>query len=250
MARILFLHIRYPEFDRCSGDLRVTQMLGLLARRHQVSLHVLHQPAGYLAAPANRAYAERLAAPGVRTTAGSLLRQLRREHDGAIVVEFWHAARPIVGTLRALQPQARRVVDIDHVYSYGDSVRAQALSAEGDATERAVLVESAGIHSRTVPQHPRAVAVGRLQGLGSRPAASRRSRRCCPLGTLTSASAPAAAHNVDGQSPSCWRPPLGGIEQERPDGPPEEHSAWHGRSARCLRDRALVRVSEARCQVG
>ena len=197
MPRILFLHIRYPEFDRCSGDLRVMQMLGLLARRQPVSLHVLHQPAGYLEAAANRAYAERLAAMGVRTTAGSLVRQLRRERYDVVVIEFWYVARALVGLLRALQPQARVLVDTEHVYFYADRVRALALGAEAgaDAATQAalaqrkrqelevyarvdgiltttdedrdvVLAEDPAIRSRTVPNiHELPDApVGRLQG--------------------------------------------------------------------------------------
>ncbi|MDE2147702.1 MAG: glycosyltransferase, partial [Burkholderiales bacterium] len=166
-----------PEFDRSSGDLRVMEMLGLLARRHPVSLHVLHQPAGYLEAPANRAYAERLAAMGVRTTAGSLVRQLRRERYDVIVVEFWYVAGPVLQCLRALQPQARVLVDTEHVYFYADQVRQAAVGSSDSAAQRAarkrselavyaqadgiltttdedrdvVLAEDPGIRSRTVP---------------------------------------------------------------------------------------------------
>ena len=192
MARILFLHIRYPEFDRCSGDLRVTQMLGLLARRHEVALHVLHQPAGYLSAPANRAYADRLATLGVPASAGSLVRQLRRERYDAVVIEFWYVARALFGLLRALQPQARVIVDTEHVYFYADRVRAQALGTGDDEAARAerkraelqvyrqadgiltttdedrdvVLAEDPSVRTRTVPNIHElpAAPVGSLAG--------------------------------------------------------------------------------------
>lgn len=178
MARILFLHIRYPEFDRCSGDMRVTNMLRILARTHQVALHVLHQPPGYLKAGTNRAYAELLASLGVQTSSGNLTRHLRRESYDAIVVEFWYVAHPIIRQLRALQPQARVLVDTEHVYFYSDQVREAAMGASVDGTaERArrkhteleayrqadgiltttdedrdvVLTEDSSIRSRTVP---------------------------------------------------------------------------------------------------
>ena len=86
MARILFIHIRYPEFDRCSGDVRVTNMLRLLSQQHEVSLHVMHQNAQYMGAEANRHYAELLAGLGVKVESGSLVRHLRRQHYDAIVI--------------------------------------------------------------------------------------------------------------------------------------------------------------------
>lgn len=178
MARILFLHIRYPEFDRCAGDLRVTNLLRILVGKHQVALHVLQQPPGYLKAESNRAYAELLASLGVQTSSGSLPRHLRGEHYDAIVIEFWYVAHPLIRQLRALQPQARVLVDTEHVYFYSDQVREAAMGASADgADERAqrkrteldayrqadgilttsdedrdvVLAEAPSIRSRTVP---------------------------------------------------------------------------------------------------
>lgn len=124
MARILFVHIRYPEFDRCSGDVRVANMIRIMAQQHEVSLHVMYQPRGYLDAPANSAYAELMRDLGVQTFSGSLSRHLQRERYDAVVIEFWYVARPILHALRVLQPQARVIVDTEHVHFYSDQVRA------------------------------------------------------------------------------------------------------------------------------
>lgn len=134
MARILFIHIRYPEFDRCSGDVRVTNMLRLLSQQHEVSLHVMHQNAQYMGAEANRHYAELLAGLGVRVESGSLVRHLRRQRYDAIVIEFWYVANPLIALVRTLQPQARVLVDTEHIYFYSDQVREAALGG-GDAPE-------------------------------------------------------------------------------------------------------------------
>lgn len=134
MARILFVHIRYPEFDRCSGDVRVTNMLRILSANHEVALHVLHQPIGYLAAIDNQPYADLLTSFGVRTVSGSLVRHLRRERYDAIVIEFWYIAAPIIQVIRTLQPQARVIVDTEHIYFYSDQVRQDKLGS-GDTVE-------------------------------------------------------------------------------------------------------------------
>ncbi len=56
MAKILFVHIRYPEYDHCSGDLRLTNLLRILAESNEVSLLLLYQPPGYATAPENAHY--------------------------------------------------------------------------------------------------------------------------------------------------------------------------------------------------
>lgn len=137
MSRILFVHIRYPEFDRCSGDVRVTNMLSILAQRHEVALHVLHQPPGYLEAPANRLYAERLREIGVAVRTGSLARHLREQRYHAAVIESWYVAPPLLDQIRALQPQARILVDTEHIYFYSDQVREAAIGSDTSAAERA-----------------------------------------------------------------------------------------------------------------
>lgn len=192
MAKVLFIHIRYPEFDRCSGDVRVSNILRILSAKHDVTLHVVHQPPGYLKSPANKAYSELLESLGVRCESGGLARHLRGQRYDAIVIEFWYVAHPIIKMIRALQPQARLFVDTEHIYFYSDEVRIAALGATDSYEERAkrklteldayrqadailtttdedrdvVLVEDASIICRTIPNiHALPVApVGSLHG--------------------------------------------------------------------------------------
>ena len=137
MARILFLHIRYPEFDRSSGDLRFANVMRILSQQHEVALHVLHQRPGYLTDLANKAYADLMSQLGIRTVVGSLFRHLREQAYDLVIIEYWYVARSILKDIRALQPQSRIVVDTEHVYFYSDQVREAAIGADSSAEEQA-----------------------------------------------------------------------------------------------------------------
>lgn len=132
MARILFVHIRYPEFDRCSGDVRVTNMLRILSARHEVALHVLHQPPQYIEGEANALYARTLQELGIRVESGSLARHLRQHRYDVVVIEFWYVAGPVLREIRALQPQARVIVDTEHIYFYSDRLRSAVLGSSDE----------------------------------------------------------------------------------------------------------------------
>jgi|GEM_PF-5093671 len=135
MARILVVHIRYPEYDRCSGDLRLTNFIRLLAESNQVTLHVLHQLQPYMAAPENAHYRALLKAAGVETVRGSLREHLRERAYDAGIIEFWYVARSLVRDIRLIQPNARLVVDTEHIYFYSDQWKAKTLGENPNSPE-------------------------------------------------------------------------------------------------------------------
>ena len=134
---ILFIHIRYPEFDRCSGDVRLSNLLRILARKHQVTLHVLYKDAAYLDAAENKKYVEALTSAGIAVTHGGLHALLQGLQFDAILIEFWYVARPILKSIRVLQPSARIVVDTEHVYFHSEFLKAKALGEALDSPELA-----------------------------------------------------------------------------------------------------------------
>jgi len=135
MARILAIHIRYPEGDRCSGDLRLGNFLRLLAESNEVTLHILHKGADYVQAPQNAGYRSQLAAAGIRVTHGSLSRELREHDYELVIIEFWYVARHLIDTVRLHCPSARIAVDSEHVYFHSDQHKARVLGQDPDSPE-------------------------------------------------------------------------------------------------------------------
>lgn len=133
MGRILLVHIRYPEFDRCSGDVRVTNILRLLSRRNDVTLHILHQPLAYLSAAENEKYRTELRHHNIDVASGNLRRTLRREAFDAVIIEFFFVAQHLLEDIRSLQPNARIIVDTEHIYFHSDRLRAQAQGTDPNA---------------------------------------------------------------------------------------------------------------------
>ena len=130
---ILVVHIRFAEYDRCSGDLRLTNMLRILAERHAVGLHILYKPASYVAAAGNANYLGLMTRLGIEVTTGSLRTQLRRRRYDAVLIEFWYVARHIIDEIRALQPDARVIVDTEHLYFPSNRLRALTEGKDPDA---------------------------------------------------------------------------------------------------------------------
>lgn len=134
MARILVDHIRYPEFDRCSGDQRLTNFIRLLAESNQVTLHALHQLPPCIAAPGNAHYRKLLQSAGIEMVNGSLREHLRERTYDAVVIEFWYVAS-IIRDIRLIQPNARLVVDTEHIYFYSDQWKAKTLGEDPNSPE-------------------------------------------------------------------------------------------------------------------
>ena len=127
---ILVVHIRFAEYDRCSGDLRLTNILRSLARRNTVALHILYKPPAFLEAPEHRKYMALMQDLGIEVKVGSLRARLNEKNYDVILIEFWYVAQHLFAQLRALQPGARIVVDTEHVYFHANHLRALALDQD------------------------------------------------------------------------------------------------------------------------
>lgn len=135
MAKILMIHIRYPEYDRCSGDMRLTNFLRILAETHQVTLYLLHQLQEYVNAPENTHYRQIVQSLNIDVEWGGLRAHLRQHRYDAIIIEFWFVARHLFHDLRLLQPHARIIVDTEHIYFYSDQWMAKTLGQNPDSPE-------------------------------------------------------------------------------------------------------------------
>ena len=133
MSSLLIIHIRFAEYDRCSGDLRLTNILRILAERNKVALHILYKPAAFVDAPENRKYRDLMADLGIHVSTGSLRARLREHRYDAILIEFWYVARRLLSEIRALQPEARVIVDTEHLYFRSNYLRAVNLGEDLNA---------------------------------------------------------------------------------------------------------------------
>src|ERR1700751_4753169 len=96
ILNILMIHIRFAEYDRCAGDLRLTNMLRILSARHKVALHILYKPPTYLDAPQNAQYLRLMTELGIEVKTGSLRARLRQQKYDAVLIEFWYGARDLL----------------------------------------------------------------------------------------------------------------------------------------------------------
>ena len=131
----MFVHIRYPEYDRCSGDLRLTNLLRILSESNEVSLFLLHQPPGYAIAPENAHYRKLMESLGIRVMSGGLRAHLRDQQYDAIAIEFWYVAKNLIWDIRLFQPKARLIVDTEHIYFYSHYWKAKTLGEDLDTPE-------------------------------------------------------------------------------------------------------------------
>ena len=130
MPHILFVHLRFPEYDRCSGDLRLTNMLRILSQHHKITLHILYKPAEFLGQPDNKKYIGIMQELGIEVRTGSLRSSLRHKDYDLVLIEFWYLARHLFEDIRALRPNARIAVDTEHVYFYSDQLKAKAFGQD------------------------------------------------------------------------------------------------------------------------
>lgn len=139
--RLLVAALELPRADRSGGDLRFVELLGMMARRHEVDL------CPYFADPRGAAeegrYAEAIRRLGVRVLPaggphGLQGAVLRRPYDAA-VFEFWNAAELGLERVRRAQPWAKLVVDsVDiHFRREGLGVAVGALDGAAAAANKA-----------------------------------------------------------------------------------------------------------------
>jgi glycosyltransferase involved in cell wall biosynthesis len=110
--RLLVAARELPRPDRNGGDLRLFEMLRLIAGRHEVTFYPEVDMHG---AEQGRRAADRLRKIGVRVldpywTLGLERTLLRTVYDG-VVFEFWESARFGAGLVRRHQPWAKVIVD-------------------------------------------------------------------------------------------------------------------------------------------
>lgn len=132
---ILIVHIRFAEYDRCSGDLRLTNILRSLAERNKVALHILYKPPRFVQAPEQRQYMQLMKELGIEVKTGSLRARLNEKRYDVILIEFWYVARHLFDQIRALQPDARVIVDTEHVYFHANYLKALVLGQNPGAAQ-------------------------------------------------------------------------------------------------------------------
>jgi O-antigen biosynthesis protein len=135
MLNILIIHIRFAEYDRCSGDLRLTNILRILSEHNRVALHILYKPEDFVDAPGQRQYLRLMQQLGIEVRTGSLRTRLREQQYDAVLIEFWYVARHLFSEIRALQPKARVIVDSEHVYFHSNYLKALALGRDPNASQ-------------------------------------------------------------------------------------------------------------------
>ncbi len=133
MLNLLVVHIRFAEYDRCSGDLRLTNILRILSKHNRVDLHILYKPADFVNAPEQQQYLDLMKQLGIEVRSGSLRARLRGQQYDAVLIEFWYVARHLFDEIRALQPEARVIVDTEHVYFHANCLKAVALGSNPNA---------------------------------------------------------------------------------------------------------------------
>jgi O-antigen biosynthesis protein len=133
MLNLLVIHIRFAEYDRCSGDLRLTNILRILSKHNKVDLHILYKPADFVNAPEQQQYLDLMKQLGIEVRSGSLRARLREQQYDAVLIEFWYVARHLFDEIRALQPEARVIVDTEHVYFHANYLKAVALGNNPNA---------------------------------------------------------------------------------------------------------------------
>src|ERR1700676_5102377 len=100
MLNILVIHIRFAEYDRCSGDLRLTNILRILSQHNMVSLHILYKPPDFVDAPDQRQYLNLMKELGIEVKTGSLRARFKEQHYDAVLIEFWYVARHLFDEIR------------------------------------------------------------------------------------------------------------------------------------------------------
>ncbi len=135
MLNILVIHIRFAEYDRCSGDLRLTNILRILSKENKVALHILYKPPEFIASPDQRKYLDLMRSLDIEVKRGSLRSRVSERRYDIVLIEFWYVARHLFSQIRAMQPDAKIVVDTEHVYFRVDQLRALATGGGADTLE-------------------------------------------------------------------------------------------------------------------
>ncbi|MDP2829312.1 MAG: glycosyltransferase [Sulfuricellaceae bacterium] len=132
--RLLVLAEALPMSDRASGDLRFLTLLGLLAKRHSVTLCGLNASGQRkrLGPEAFETYADTLVAHGVTLVEDGLLPLLKNQVWDGVLFEFYQPARQWLDEVRFRQPGARIVIDSVDVHFRRFAAKAELTGNEDD----------------------------------------------------------------------------------------------------------------------
>ena len=117
---LLIVADAYPTPDRNAADLRLTELLGMLAEEHEVFFCAIGE-GRQVDAIGNadvRRYREGLQARGGSVVEGGVTKALRARQYAVVMFEWYFTARDLIDEVRVSQPAARIIVDsVDVVFN-------------------------------------------------------------------------------------------------------------------------------------
>lgn len=141
---ILIVADTFPTPDRNAADLRLSELLGMLAEEHEVFFCAIGEKR-QVAAIGNTnvtRYREGLQARGGSVVEGGVSKALRARSYAVVMFEWYFTARDLIDEVRASQPAARVIVDsVDVVFN---RLEAKArVTRAGDDVAKAAATKSA-----------------------------------------------------------------------------------------------------------
>ncbi len=117
---VLIIADAYPAPDRNSADFRLSRLLAAIAAGHDVYFVAVGERTQIdaLGKEDVSRYRRSLESLGVKVIEGGVMQGLRARTYAAVVFEWFFVARDLIDDVRALQPQARVIVDsVDVVFN-------------------------------------------------------------------------------------------------------------------------------------
>ena len=118
--KVLVIADTLPAPDRASADFRFSQMLGILAEKHDVDYCALGEKRQVetLGHERVKRYRDMLRARSIEVVDGNIGRALRSRQYEAVIFEWHFPARELIGQVRLWQPRARVTIDsVDVVFN-------------------------------------------------------------------------------------------------------------------------------------
>jgi len=109
--KLLVIAPYIPMADRGSEELRCSEMLGILAAKHHVTLYVWSEWGQEVGEEQKRRYREIIESMGVEIRVGFIRQVLKERPYDAILIEWFHSMDLIGADIRTWQPRAKIIVD-------------------------------------------------------------------------------------------------------------------------------------------
>ncbi len=109
--QVLVIASSIPMPDRSSEELRLSEMLRILASRHNVTLCVWSLWSQNISEAEQRRYVQNLESLGIALREGYPRRVLKERPYDVVFIEWYHSLEVIGEDIRAWQPQAKIVID-------------------------------------------------------------------------------------------------------------------------------------------